>query len=79
MCAWCWGFAPVAEALARQAAAEAVAFHLVAGGLRAGPGAALAPNTRSYILGHWQPVRQAPGPPCRFEAALPDGVGDGPW
>ncbi|VTL97409.1 DSBA oxidoreductase [Pseudomonas aeruginosa] len=50
MCSWCWGFAPVAEALARQAAADAVAFHLVAGGLRAGHGAALDPNTRSYIL-----------------------------
>ncbi|MDU2612225.1 MAG: DsbA family protein, partial [Pseudomonas aeruginosa] len=50
MCSWCWGFAPVAEALSRQAAADGVAFHLVAGGLRAGHGAALDPNTRGYIL-----------------------------
>ncbi|MBF3128718.1 DsbA family protein, partial [Pseudomonas aeruginosa] len=28
MCSWCWGFAPVAEALSRQAAADGVAFHL---------------------------------------------------
>ncbi|MBF3114359.1 DsbA family protein, partial [Pseudomonas aeruginosa] len=26
MCSWCWGFAPVAEALSRQAAADGVAF-----------------------------------------------------
>ncbi|MBF2981113.1 DsbA family protein, partial [Pseudomonas aeruginosa] len=24
MCSWCWGFAPVAEALSRQAAADGV-------------------------------------------------------
>ena len=60
MCSWCWGFAPVAEALSRQAAADGVAFHLVAGGLRAGHGAALDPNTRGYILGHWRPCSRPP-------------------
>lgn len=73
MCSWCWGFAPVAEALSRQAAADGVAFHLVAGGLRAGHGAALDPNTRGYILGHWQTVQQTTGQPFRFDDALPEG------
>ena len=67
------GFAPVAEALSRQAAADGVAFHLVAGGLRAGHGAALDPNTRGYILGHWQTVQQTTGQPFRFDDALPEG------
>lgn len=73
MCSWCWGFAPVAEALSRQAVADGVAFHLVAGGLRAGHGAALDPNTRGYILGHWQTVQQTTGQPFRFDDALPEG------
>lgn len=48
-------------------------FHLVAGGLRAGHGAALDPNTRGYILGHWQTVQQTTGQPFRFDDALPEG------
>ncbi len=85
MCSWCWGFAPVAEALSRQAAADGVAFHLVAGGLRAGHGAALDPNTRGYILGHWQTVQQTTGQPFRFDDALPEASSmtpsrpAGPW
>lgn len=67
------GLRPVAEALSRQAAADGVAFHLVAGGLRAGHGAALDPNTRGYILGHWQTVQQTTGQPFRFDDALPEG------
>ena len=31
MCSWCWGFAPVAEALAEQAAAAGVPLQLVVG------------------------------------------------
>ena len=36
MCSWCWGFAPVVEALAGQARQAGVAMHLVAGGLQIG-------------------------------------------
>jgi putative protein-disulfide isomerase len=73
MCSWCWGFAPVAQALAEQAAEAGVPLHLVAGGLRAGHGAALDANTRRYILEHWQAVSLATGQPFRFEGALPEG------
>ena len=34
MCSWCWGFAPVVEALAEQAAAAGVSLQIVVGGLR---------------------------------------------
>ncbi|GAC1030813.1 DsbA family protein [Pseudomonas sp. No.21] len=73
MCSWCWGFAPVADALAEQARAAGVPMHLVAGGLRTGQGASLDPNTRRYILEHWHAVHDATGQPFRFDGALPDG------
>ncbi|WP_198291686.1 DsbA family protein [Pseudomonas asplenii] len=73
MCSWCWGFAPVAEALVRQAQAAGVELHLVMGGLRTGSGAALEPNTRRYILEHWQAVTESTGQPFTFDGALPDG------
>ncbi len=73
MCSWCWGFAPVAEALIKQARAGGVESHLVMGGLRTGSGTALESSTRRYILEHWQTVTEVTGQPFRFEGALPDG------
>jgi putative protein-disulfide isomerase len=73
MCSWCWGFAPVAQALVQQAQASGVALHLVMGGLRTGSGAALDPTTRRYILEHWQAVQTTTGQTFRFDDALPDG------
>lgn len=73
MCSWCWGFAPVAQALIAQAAAAGVATHLVLGGLRSGTGAALDGAKRRYILSHWQAVTEATGQPFDFDNALPDG------
>jgi len=72
MCSWCWGFAPVADALVQQAGAAGVPLHLVMGGLRSET-AALEPSKRRYILEHWQAVEQATGQPFRHEGALPDG------
>ncbi|WP_296249608.1 DsbA family protein [Pseudomonas sp. UBA4194] len=73
MCSWCWGFAPVAEALIQQAEAAGVKTHVVVGGLRTGSGAALDPDTRAYIVKHWQAVYEATEQPFKFEGALPDG------
>jgi putative protein-disulfide isomerase len=73
MCSWCWGFAPVADALVQQAQAAGVALHLVAGGLRTGSGASLEPTTRRYILEHWHAVEKLTGQTFRFDGALPDG------
>jgi putative protein-disulfide isomerase len=73
MCSWCWGFAPVAEALVEQARAAGLPLHLVVGGLRTGSGAALEPSTKRYILEHWQAVQNTTGQSFMFEGALPDG------
>lgn len=73
MCSWCWGFAPVFDALAAQAQAAGVALHLVAGGLRPGSAQALDAGTREYILGHWRAVAERTGQAFRFENALPAG------
>ncbi|WP_263260874.1 DsbA family protein [Pseudomonas sp. RIT-PI-S] len=72
MCSWCWGFAPVLDALLAQAAAAGVPTHLVLGGLRTGQ-AALDPGTRARILEHWHSVEAATGQPFRFDEALPHG------
>ncbi|MHC6224552.1 DsbA family protein [Pseudomonas sp. X10] len=72
MCSWCWGFAPVAEALIAQAREAGVETHLVPGGLRTGS-SALDASTRRYILEHWQAVAEATGQAFRFEGAMPDG------
>jgi len=72
MCSWCWGFAPVAQALIAQAAAAGVATRVVPGGLRRG-GNALDGSTRKYILEHWQAVAEATGQPFRYDGAMPDG------
>lgn len=73
MCSWCWGFAPVADALVEQASAAGVPLHLVVGGLRTGSGAALEPTTKRYILEHWHAVQNTTGQPFKFDDALPDG------
>ncbi|MCY1500494.1 DSBA-like thioredoxin domain protein [compost metagenome] len=73
MCSWCWGFAPVVEALAEQAQAAGVPLRLVAGGLRTGGGAALDQVTRNYILEHWHEVERLTGQPFRFDGAMGDG------
>ena len=72
MCSWCWGFAPVAEALIAQAEQAGVATHVVVGGLRSAD-TPLDASTRRYILEHWQSVTETTGQPFDFDAALPDG------
>lgn len=72
MCSWCWGFAPVVEALTRQAADAGVASHLVVGGLRR-ERVALAAASRVKIIGHWQAVNAATGQLFNFNEAMPEG------
>ncbi|WP_028239066.1 DsbA family protein [Stutzerimonas azotifigens] len=72
MCSWCWGFAPVIEALAVQAAAEEVGLHLVVGGLRS-QREPLDAAGRVRILGHWQAVNAATGQLFDYEAGMPPG------
>lgn len=72
MCSWCWGFAPVVQALAAQAGAAGVPLQLVLGGLRR-ERAALDPATRVRILSHWQAVNAGTGQLFNFNDALPEG------
>lgn len=73
MCSWCWGFAPVLEALARQAAEAGVPLALVAGGLRR-ESAALAGPARETIFGHWRAVQAGTGQAFNFAEGLPEGL-----
>lgn len=73
MCSWCWGFAPVLEALAEQASQAGVGLHLLVGGLRFEQ-QALDQAGRERILGHWQAVRATTGQPFDFERGLPAGL-----
>jgi putative protein-disulfide isomerase len=73
MCSWCWGFAPVAQALIAQAGAAGVDTRLMLGGLRSGAAASLDATKRAYILKHWAAVAELTGQPFRFDDALPSG------
>jgi putative protein-disulfide isomerase len=73
MCSWCWGFAPVLESLAEQAAAVGVGLHLVLGGLRR-EGVAVDAAARVRYLGYWQAVNASTGQLFNFNAGLPEGL-----
>ena len=72
MCSWCWGFAPVLESLAEQAAAAGVPLQLVVGGLRRDR-IAVDAAARVRYLGYWQAVNASTGQLFNFEAGLPEG------
>ncbi len=73
MCSWCWGFAPVLQALAEQAAAHGVATQLVVGGLRS-ERTPLDAAGRERIQTYWHAVQQASGQPFDFQRGLPAGL-----
>lgn len=70
MCSWCWGFAPVIEAI-RQHYSDRLHVELILGGLRPGTKAPMESAQRAEILHHWQAVQRQTGQPFRFEGALP--------
>jgi len=73
MCSWCWGFAPIFEALAKQAETAGVTAHLVAGGLRAGQQEPIDSKLCDYIVGHWREVQKRSGQPFCFDGAFKEG------
>jgi putative protein-disulfide isomerase len=73
MCSWCWGFAPVLESLAEQAAAAGVGLELVMGGLRR-EGVAIDAASRVRYLGYWQAVNASTGQLFNFNDGLPEGL-----
>ena len=73
MCSWCWGFAPVVEALAEQAAVDGVPLQIVTGGLRRDQ-VAIDAAARVRYLGYWQAVNASTGQLFDFERGLPEGM-----
>lgn len=73
MCSWCWGFAPVVEALAEQAAVDGVPLQIVTGGLRRDQ-LAINAAARVRYLGYWQAVNASTGQLFDFERGLPEGL-----
>ncbi len=71
MCSWCWGFAPVMDAI--QAAYPDLRIDLVAGGLRPGVTDPMQDSAREALAEHWQAVREASGQPLLDPGALPAG------
>ena len=62
MCSWCYGFAPVVEALAGHFAGR-LPVRLVMGGLRPGHAQAMREKDREYIRSAWKSVAEASGQP----------------
>lgn len=73
MCSWCWGFAPVVQALIEQAQARGVSADLVVGGLRQ-ERIAMDQAARDRTASYWHAVHEASGQPFNFEAGLPEGL-----
>lgn len=73
MCSWCWGFAPVVQALATQAREAGVPMTLTAGGLIR-DSRAVDTNSRQRYLGYWQEVSHHTGQFFDFERGLPEGM-----
>jgi putative protein-disulfide isomerase len=62
MCSWCWGFAPVIEAV-RERWGEALPVRLVVGGLRPGTTEPMTAAAKTELAGHWTHVTEASGQP----------------
>ena len=60
MCSWCWGFAPVIEALRKS---DAFTFSLVLGGLRGKGEMRWDESSKRYLQGHWEQVAKSTGQP----------------
>ena len=61
MCSWCWGFAPVLEAMTEH---FTIPIRTVVGGLRPGPNAeVLDERMRAFLAHHWDEVSERSGQP----------------
>lgn len=62
MCSWCWGFAPVIEALMKSYS-DRYRFSLVVGGLRTKGEMPWDERSKAYLKSHWEQVAQNTGQP----------------
>ena len=60
MCSWCWGFAPIIEALRKN---DAIISSLVVGGLRTKGEMPWDENAKRHLQGHWEQVANMTGQP----------------
>ena len=66
MCSWCWGFAPVLDAMVEDFASVA-GLRVVVGGLRPGPNAQqMDASSKQMIRSHWKHVEDATGQPFDY-------------
>jgi putative protein-disulfide isomerase len=72
MCSWCWGFAPVFDAV-KQTYGDRLKFSLIMGGLRPGTTEAVTDEFRDEILHHWRDVHQRTRQDFKFDGAMPAG------
>jgi putative protein-disulfide isomerase len=72
MCSWCWGFAPVIDAIKAQFG-DQLKIALILGGLRPGTTEPIDTKSREEILHHWQEVHKRSGQPFQFDGAMPEG------
>lgn len=64
MCSWCWGFAPVLQALEDR---HGLPVDVIVGGLRPGPEAApLDDSLRGYLRAEWSKIAEQTGQPFDF-------------
>ena len=62
MCSWCWGFAPVIEAIG-ESWGDGLPIRLVMGGLRPGTADAMTDAAKGTLQGHWREVTAASAQP----------------
>lgn len=72
MCSWCYGFAPVIDAI-RAEFGEALPIRLVMGGLRPGTEEPMTAEARQEIGAHWRHVQDASGQPFEWSALEREG------
>ena len=63
MCSWCWGFAPVMEALRKS---DGYTSSLVLGGLRTKGEMKWDESSKGYLQGHWEQVAKSTGQPFSY-------------
>ncbi len=70
MCSWCWGFAPVLDAV-REQYADKFDFRIIVGGLRPGPQAEpMDDRLRAFLREEWSKIQKVTGQP--FDLAFLD-------
>jgi putative protein-disulfide isomerase len=65
MCSWCWGFAPVIDALAERFSHRAPV-RLLMGGLRPYTSEPMRDKDRAFVREHWEHVAERTGQPFDF-------------